>query len=229
MKSSKSYMINIITTGFSVLLLISIILFWQHCFFGVDNISPSERHAKGMSSGLLQLEPLEDFDNIDQTPYFVACMYLSESLQSPILSLASYFKNSSWTSTLNHSSFFIPYNSFVEIIDKKANVSVIGGFFLSLVIISPSILLAIFLAWRLRIDAAVVGISSRAKLWWTIGTICFGLVAFITYQLTRPNITQVTCENCGKLRRPDMYNCHRCGSKWHIPELVPPTWRVVDK
>jgi uncharacterized paraquat-inducible protein A len=62
-----------------------------------------------------------------------------------------------------------------------------------------------------------------------IGTIAFGLTAYITYRLTQPKITLVTCTNCGKLRRPDMARCHRCGSKWHIPELTPPAWRVVDK
>ncbi|MFC1675736.1 hypothetical protein ACFL3G_01575 [Planctomycetota bacterium] len=239
MKNSKNYMINIITTGFAVLLITMILLFWQHCFFGIEE----NWYRKGLSEevelarGLLRLETIEDFDNIEETPYFVACIYISENLQPPILSLASYFKNSSWTSNLNrnrdgnrnHNSFFIPYNSFIEIIDRRGNVNMIGGFFLSLLTIMPSILLASFLAWRIRVNAAVVGLSSRAKLFWTIGTICFGLVAFITYRLTRPKITQVTCENCGKLRRPDMNNCHHCSSKWHIPELIPPTWRVLDK
>jgi uncharacterized OB-fold protein len=38
----------------------------------------------------------------------------------------------------------------------------------------------------------------------------------------------VTCANCGRMRRPDMEKCHRCGSKWYVPELIPPTWRVLD-
>jgi hypothetical protein len=25
-----------------------------------------------------------------------------------------------------------------------------------------------------------------------------------------------------------MDKCHRCGSPWHVPELTPPAWRVVD-
>jgi uncharacterized OB-fold protein len=62
-----------------------------------------------------------------------------------------------------------------------------------------------------------------------IGIIAFGLSGYITYRLTRPRETLVTCANCGKLRRPDMNKCHRCGSKWHVPELTPPTWRVLDR
>jgi hypothetical protein len=101
-------------------------------------------------------------------------------------------------------------------------------FFAALIIILPSIILAIFLAWRVGKDAMVVGLSENVKVFWILATIAFGLAGYITYRLTRPGITLVTCTNCGRMRRPDMEKCHRCGSKWHVPELIPPTWRVID-
>jgi len=30
------------------------------------------------------------------------------------------------------------------------------------------------------------------------------------------------------MRRPDMQIRHRCGSKWRVPELIAPSWRVID-
>jgi uncharacterized paraquat-inducible protein A len=93
--------------------------------------------------------------------------------------------------------------------------------------ISPSIILAIWLAYRVSKNAVVVGLSENARHYWIIGTLAFGLAAYITYRLTRPRITLVTCLNCGKMRRPDMAKCHRCKSDWHVPELAPPAWRVL--
>jgi len=63
---------------------------------------------------------------------------------------------------------------------------------------------------------------------WAFLTPAFGLAGYVTYRLTRPTITLVTCANCGKGRRPDMDTCHHCNSEWDIPELVPPKWRVLD-
>jgi hypothetical protein len=93
---------------------------------------------------------------------------------------------------------------------------------------SPAIILAIVLAHIVNKDAVVVGLSKNARLYWVFGTLAFGPVAYITYRLTRPKMTLVTCQNCGKPRRPDMDKCHRCKSGWHVPELTPPLWRVLD-
>jgi hypothetical protein len=95
-------------------------------------------------------------------------------------------------------------------------------------LILPSILLAFWLVCQVVKDAAVIGLSRKARRWWILGTIAFGLPAYITYKLTKPKITLVTCPNCGKPRRPDMDTCHRCNSLWHIPELTPPNWRVLN-
>ncbi len=60
-----------------------------------------------------------------------------------------------------------------------------------------------------------------------MGTLAFGLVAYITYRLTRPDLSLVTCANCGRLRRVDQGQCHRCNAQWEVPELTAPAWRVV--
>jgi len=77
-------------------------------------------------------------------------------------------------------------------------------------------------------DAAVVDLSQNTRRWWILGTIAFGLPAYITYKLPWPKVALVTCANCGRPRRPDTDICHRCGSKWDVPELTPPKWRVLN-
>jgi hypothetical protein len=103
-----------------------------------------------------------------------------------------------------------------------------ASFFAALMLLLPSILFGVFLAWRVGKDAAVVGVPKRARQCWVIGVILFGLSAYLTYRLVRYRETLVTCENCGRLRRVDMAHCHRCGSKWLVPELAAPAWRVVS-
>jgi hypothetical protein len=103
-----------------------------------------------------------------------------------------------------------------------------GRFSFALLLILPSITLSVFLAWWVGKNAAIVGLSGNERLFWILGTIAFGLVGYITYRLIRSKSALVTCQNCGKPRRPDMDKCHRCKSKWHVPELIPPVWRVID-
>jgi len=154
--------------------------------------------------------------------------YLIENLQPTLFSLTSYFTASSFEATSGHKALFILPNSFVAAHGRKISEDVIGRFFFALMVISPSIILGLLLARWVGRDAVVVGFSKRAKFYWVIGTIFFGLSAYITYRLTRSRETLVTCINCGKLRRPDMERCHRCRSKWHVAELTAPLWRVVE-
>jgi len=99
---------------------------------------------------------------------------------------------------------------------------------LALALMSASIVLTLLLAWAVARDARVIGLTENARLCWILAAFFFGLVAYITYRLARPKVTLVTCVNCGLRRRPDMEKCHHCGSGWHVPEITPPDWRVVD-
>jgi len=161
-------------------------------------------------------------------PALMIAKFLLENLHPPILSIASYFTADTFEAAAGHRALFILPNSFIAMIGREVTDELVNNFLFALLLISPSIILAIFLACRVAKDATLVGLSENAKLCWTITTMAFGLPAYITYRLTRPKITLVTCANCGRLRRPDMATCHRCGSKWLVPELTPPTWRVLD-
>ena len=154
--------------------------------------------------------------------------FSAENLHPPILSVASYFTASAFEAASGHRALFFLPNSFIAMKGRDHYENFAERFFSALWWISPSIILAILLAWRVGKNAAVIGLSEKARHCWIIGTLAFGLTAYITYRLTRPKITLVTCQNCGKMRRPDMAKCHRCGSKWHVPELTPPAWRVLD-
>ncbi len=168
------------------------------------------------------------FWGVPWAPVATIGKFLTENLHPPILSLASYFTASTFEAGSGHRALFILPNSFIAMVGRDLRGNFAERFFSALWFISPSIILAIFLAWRLDKDAKIIGLTKRAKLSWIIGTIAFGLTAYITYRLTKPKITLVTCQNCGKPRRPDMEKCHRCKSHWYVPELTPPAWRVVE-
>ena len=161
-------------------------------------------------------------------PAMTISKFMLENLHPPILSLASYFTAGSFEAGSGHSAMFLLPNSFVAMKGRSARGNIAVRFLYALLLISPSIVLAILLALRVSKDAAVVGLSRKTRRWWLLGTIAFGPAGYITYKLTRPKITLVTCTNCGKPRRPDRDKCHCCGSKWDVPELVPPAWRVLN-
>jgi hypothetical protein len=161
-------------------------------------------------------------------PVMTIGKFLLENLHPPILSLASYFTAGSIEAASGHRAMLLLPNSFIAMKGRDARENIAARFLSALALISPSIVLAILLAWRVGSDAAVVGLPQKTRCFWTFGTIAFGLTGYITYRLTRPKITLVTCANCGKPRRPDTEICHHCGNKWDVPELIPPAWRVLE-
>ena len=160
-------------------------------------------------------------------PALTITKYIFESLHPPVLTLASFFTAYSFEARSSHRALFLMPNSFVAMArDYEGNV-----FYMLLIVLLlmlPGIVFAGLLGWRVERDAKTIGLSRNARQLWLAGTLFFGLPAYITYRLIRPKITFVTCVNCGKPRRTDTGNCHQCGSKWDVPELTPPAWRVVD-
>ena len=154
-------------------------------------------------------------------------LFFLENLQPPVFEVASYLCGSSIEASAGHQALFILPNSFVGMLGRYNGTKFDREVFFP-ILMGPSLFLSVWLAFRVRKDAKIIGLSSTAKKWWTIGTAAFGLPAYITYRLTRPKETLVTCQNCGYMRRPDMETCHRCGSKWEMPELTPPNWRICD-
>jgi len=155
--------------------------------------------------------------------------YLLENFQPPIFSIISYFTASSFEAGSGYRALFILPNSFIGMLGREVGDNAVARFVFALFVISPSIVLGMFIAWRVCKDAAAVGLTENARLCWFIGSICFGPAAYITYRLTRPRETLVSCPNCGRLRRPDMDKCHRCGSGWVVAEMTVPRWRVIDR
>jgi hypothetical protein len=154
--------------------------------------------------------------------------YIFENLQPPVLEAASYLCANCFEASAGHRAIFILPNSFVGMLGRALEGTFLERQVIFFLQIGLSLILAVWLALRVRKDAILVGLSRTEKKWWIAGTIAFGLPAYITYRLTRPKETLVSCPNCGKMRRPDMETCHRCGSKWEVPELTPPSWRICD-
>lgn len=161
-------------------------------------------------------------------PALTVSKYLLENVHPPVLTLASFLLANRIEAGASHRTLFLVPNSFAAMHRDQTEQSVVAQFFGALWIILPGIGLAIFLAWRVVRDAAAVGLSSNARSLWLLGTLAFGLPAYITYRMTRPASGLVTCAACGKMRRADMERCHLCGGAWDIPELAAPAWRVRD-
>jgi len=160
-------------------------------------------------------------------PVSTITKYIFESLHPPVLTLASFFTAYSFEARSSHRALFLMPNSFVAMArDYEGNVFYM--LLLVLLLMLPGILFAGLLGWRVERDAATIGLSRNTRRLWLAGTLVFGLAGYITYRLSRSKITLVTCANCGKQRRPDTSICHRCGSKWDVPELTPPAWRVLN-
>ena len=153
-------------------------------------------------------------------PALLITNYLLENLQPSLFGLLSYCTASSFEAVDGHAGLFILPNSFVAIINRDKRDD-LGSFLATLIIISPSIVLGLLLGFAVYKSGEVVGLSRRARRFWLYGTILFGLSAYITYRLTKPAETLITCRNCGKMRRPDMSNCHRCGGGVADPRTNP--------
>ncbi|MCX5643373.1 MAG: hypothetical protein NTZ17_01620 [Phycisphaerae bacterium] len=150
-----------------------------------------------------------------------------ESLHPPVFLLLSYFPASQFEATAGYRSLLLLPDSFVAMKARDKQGHPIEEFFVSMVFAIPAFVLALLLAWRVDRDGSRLGLSKDARTAWIVGTVVLGLPAYLTYRLTRPKVTLVTCANCGVGRRPDRDKCHRCGSSWAVPELTPPAWRVL--
>jgi hypothetical protein len=160
-------------------------------------------------------------------PLYLVARYLVENLRPAVLSVACYFTASSFEATTGHQALFLPAESFTGWHSTSA-ANTFTSFLVVFLIIAPSLLLGAVIAWFVRKDALTTGLSKASIVLWVFGAVAFGAAAGITYLLTRSRVRLVTCLNCGKLRRPDMETCHRCGAPWDMPELRAVGWRVSD-
>ena len=70
------------------------------------------------------------------------------------------------------------------------------------------------------------GLSKSERQYWMYFILLFGMMGFAAYMISRPRIVQVTCGNCGKLRRPDQERCHHCRASWEMPQLEKVGWEI---
>lgn len=181
-----------------------------------------DAHGKATRYKQLRIRP-------EEMPGGVAMIigkYLVENLHPPLFALASYNTADRFDAMAGHRAMFFQPNSFVAMFARDNNETFLVRWLFVLLTIAPSILLGLVLALRVVRNAKIVGLDNQTRRWWLIATILFGLSAYITYRITKPKMVLVTCENCGKLRRPDFDTCHHCQSKWNLPELQPPSWSV---
>jgi hypothetical protein len=150
-----------------------------------------------------------------------------ESLHPPVLQFLTYFAAPHFEATAGYRSLFLLPDSFLAMKARATEDRPIEGFCASMAFMIPALILVLLLAWRVDRDGSRLGLSKKTRTAWVAGTVIFGLPAYLTYYLTRPKATLVTCANCGVGRRPDQEKCHHCGSPWVVPELTPPAWRVL--
>jgi len=160
-------------------------------------------------------------------PMWAPVTYMIESLHPPVLTLASFFTAYNFEAGATHRALFLMPNSFVAL-QRDRETSFLFQFLAAVLFLLPALLVSGFLSWRVVRDARVMGVSRRARRLWWLGTLAFGLPAYITYRLTRPRIALALCRDCGRGRRVDMDACHHCGSGWDVPVLEPPAWRVTS-
>jgi len=168
------------------------------------------------------------YNNIAGGPYAFIVKFWLENLHPPVLSLISYFMANSIEPEAGHRAIFILPSSFIGMMGRTEEGNPVARFLTAVLLISPSIILSLILALRIKKNAIVLGLTKNEITFWMVATIAFGLVGYITYRLVNPKNSLVTCLNCGKSRRSDFEKCHRCNSSWHVPELTPPSWRVFD-
>lgn len=161
-------------------------------------------------------------------PVLTALEYLVESMHPPVLLALSYVTASHFEATAGYHSVFLLPESFVAKAARNGRAGLAGRLVLGLSFMLMSVGLAAIFAGQVACDCTRLGVSRDQRIWWVVATMLFGLPVYLTYRLTRPRTTLVTCRNCGRPRRPDLEKCHLCHSPWEVAELTPPAWRVRD-
>lgn len=179
-----------------------------------------------MCEGMPSVEAV--YSQSPEAPIWTMAEFLLENLQPTVFGMAAYLCGDCISATAGHRALFILPNSFIGMLGRAVANTFLEKQVLALLLICPSLVLSVWLAGRIRKDAKLTGLSNSSVKGWMAGTMAFGLPAYITYRMTRHKEVLVTCQNCGMMRRPDMEKCHRCGSKWDMPELTPPNWRICD-
>ncbi|MHC4759026.1 MAG: hypothetical protein ACYTE8_10245 [Planctomycetota bacterium] len=160
-------------------------------------------------------------------PMLTTVKYLAENLHPPVLSMLSYFTADSIEAESGYRAMFVLPNSFIAMKGRKVGEGEVAKLIDAVVMIMPAIILSVLLGWRVSRDSKDAGVSEEGRMLWIWAVLLFGLVGYITYRVVRYKGRLVTCVNCGKMRRCEMEECHRCGAGWELPEAAEPQWRIT--
>jgi len=166
---------------------------------------------------------------LPNAPVLTAAKFILESLHPPVLLWLSYFTASSFEATAGYRSIFVVPNSLAAMKGRDVDFWWLPRFVTALLLLMPGVVLGGLLSGLVSRDAERLGMPARARRLWMAATVLFGLPAYVTFEITRPRIARVTCQNCGRDRRVDGEKCHHCGSPWLVPDLIPPAWRVIGE
>lgn len=158
-----------------------------------------------------------------------ATKYVLECLHPPILLWLSYFTTSGTEAVAGHRAMFVLPDSLAAMKARSDESGPISRFIGSLLFLMPGVVLGTLLAVAVAREGRRMGLPVRARRLWMAAMVVFALPAYMTYRMTRPKMSRVTCRNCGRDRWVDREKCHHCGSPWVVPELVPPAWRVIGR
>jgi hypothetical protein len=166
---------------------------------------------------------------LPSAPVLTAGKFILESLHPPVLLWLSYFTASSFEATSGYRSLFVLANSFAAMSARDVSLWWLPRFMRALLFLLPGVVLGGLLSRLVSRDAQRLGMPTRARRLWMAATVVFALPGYVTFEITRPRVARVTCQNCGRDRRVDMEKCHHCGSPWIVPDLIPPAWRVIGQ
>lgn len=196
----------------------------------LDVFDPNGRQVASRETELRAISTAKGiYSAVPGGPALAIAKFTIENAYPPGLLALSYFAAPHLEGTAAQRALFLLPNSFVAMRARDVRLGRIDRFFAALPFMLPALGLGVLLASWVKRDAVGLGLSKDAQTLWIAGTVILGLLAYLTYRLTRPKVALVTCQNCGLGRRPDRERCHRCGSPWLVPELTPPAWRVLDK
>lgn len=182
-----------------------------------------------VSTAALLPNPDDIYFSLPGASLVTVLQYLMENLHPPALLLLSSLTASNTPAASDYQSLALLPNSFVAMAARDVDLGRMNRFASSLFFMLPAVGLGVFLSWRVSRDALRMGLAKQERTLWTLGAFALGLPAYITYRLTRPTAALVTCGNCGQGRRADFEKCQRCGAAWSVPELIPPSWRVLGE
>jgi hypothetical protein len=173
--------------------------------------------------------PDEMYSSLPGASLVTMIQYVAENLHPLASLMLSSLTAAQVPAESAYQSLILLPNSFAAMAARDMDLGRVNRFAASLPFMLPAIGLGVFLAWRVSRDGARMGLSKQASTLWILGIFALGLPAYVTYRLTRPKVALVTCHNCGLGRRADFEKCQRCGAPWVVPELIPPTWRVIGR